>query len=166
MLYLLNKCPINLLKTCIQNLQYLMGQNNHLKMVADIIHTASELDYKISKVLKEFGITHVQFNIIRILERYYPTPLSIGEVKSRIVFSNSDVTRLIDRMEAKGIVSRTVNKENRRKMDVLITLRGLAIAEKIWPSIEDKLDNHYTDIITPSEAKKVSKILNKIRGDD
>lgn len=142
-----------------------MGRDNHLKMVVDIIHTANKLDFKISKVLKEFGITHVQFNILRILKGSYPKPLSVGEVKSRIVFSNSDITRLIDRMETKGIVDRKINIKNRRKMDILITEKGIELANKVWPCIEDKLDRLYEDVVTKSEAKMVSSVLEKIRGD-
>ena len=134
-------------------------------MVVDIIHTANQLDYKISLLLKTFSITHVQFNILKILQGANPQPLSAGQIKERILFSNSDITRLIDRLVKKELVDRIICPNNRRKMDISITKKGTELLNKIEPELSGTLNDFFKNEIKVEDAKLVSETLKKIRAE-
>lgn len=133
------------------------------RMVIDIIHTANWLDERISKVLKSFGITHPQFNILKNIQAAHPEPLSVKEIKDTIMFANSDVTRLVDRLVQKDLLCRDTCLDNRRKMDVRITENGNRTLDKILPALRKTLDNFFEEKLTVEEALNTSEILRRIR---
>lgn len=131
-------------------------------LVVEIMRTSNILDKKISSVLKEVGITHVQFNILRILQSSHPQPITVGHIKSNILFKNSDITRILDRLEFKRLINRVINQNNRRKMDVTITPLGLKLIEKVFPKIEERLEGFYASHISKEECSTVRDVLDKI----
>lgn len=136
---------------------------DYLLMVVEILHTGNWLDSKISKILRQSGITHVQFNILRILEGAQPNTLSVGSVKDRILFSNSDITRLLDRLKDKGLVQRTICETNRRKMDVSITRAGLDLIQFVLPKIEEDLEGFYNEKFSPEEREQLVGYLKRLK---
>ena len=118
----------------------LARNNPYMKMVVSILKAGRIIDYKVSETLKEFGITHIQFNILRILEAEYPKKLSLGEVKKGLLFQTSDVSRLIDRLVNRELIDRAFCPENRRKLEISITEKGLTVIKNSLPKIEKKLD--------------------------
>lgn len=133
------------------------------RMVIDIIHTYNWLDEKISGVLKGYGITHPQFNILKNIQAAHPEPLSVKEIKDSIMFSNSDVTRLVDRLVAKDLLCRDTCPANRRKMDVSITDKGSEMLLAITPELNKELKNYFEEEVGIEEALSTCKILRRIR---
>lgn len=131
-------------------------------MVVEILRTGNWIDKRISKILQKSGITHVQFNILRILEGAHPTPLTVGNIKSKILFSNSDITRLLDRLKNKGLIDRKICENNRRKMDVTITDQGLELIKTVLPQIEDDLDGFFCNKLNCDEKDTLIEGLKKI----
>jgi DNA-binding MarR family transcriptional regulator len=134
-----------------------------MKMVVNLLHAGNVIDYKVSKVLKEYEITHIQFNILRILEAVNPKKLSVGEINDGLLFSTSDVTRLLDRLEKRDLISRELCQENRRKMDISITNKGLAVIAASLPEIEESLDGFYKNRVTEYERDELLRILKKLK---
>lgn len=137
--------------------------DTHRKMIVHILHTANWLDTKISAVLKEVGITHVQFNILKVLEAAHPDPISIGKVKEGVLFANSDMTRLMDRLVNKGLMERNICPDNRRKIDAVITTKGLTLLQLVSPKLANVLDGYYKSKISEEEALLIAKKLKEIR---
>lgn len=133
------------------------------RMVIDIIHTANWLDDRISNVLKGFGITHPQFNILKNIQAAHPEPLSVKEIKETIMFSNSDVTRLVDRMVKKDLLCRDTCPDNRRKMDVSITQNGIEMLDEILPELRKTFGNFFEKEVSKKEALSTSDLLRRIR---
>ncbi len=129
----------------------------------NILYTSAWLDQIYNPIFKSNGLTNSQYNILRILKGSYPEPLSVGEIKDRIMFKQTDITRMIDRLVEKELVSRKLCENNRRKMDVLITSSGIKLLEKVNPEIENAEKEYLTDKISEKEAKEVGKILDIIR---
>lgn len=138
-------------------------KNIHEQLIVDLIHTGNMIEGVISGLLKEAGITSVQYNILRILRGALPEPLTVGEVKNRILYSNSDVTRLIDRLVGKGVVSRKACEENRRRVHVSITGKGLNLLDELAPKIAGSLNNFYSSSVTNEDARHLSAVLRMIR---
>lgn len=135
----------------------------YMKMVVNLLQAGNIIDYKVSKALKEYEVTHIQFNILRILEATFPKKLSVGDINNGLLFSNSDVTRLLDRLEKRELILRTLCPENRRKMDISITNKGLALIAASLPKIEESLDGYYKNRVTEDERDQLLRILKKLK---
>lgn len=141
---------------------YRIQPNVRRKMIVDVIHTANLLDVRISELLKGFALTHSQFNILRILNGVYPDHLAVKEVRNRMVFPNSDTSRLLDRMLAKGLIDRKECPSDRRKSDVSIAKKGVELLQEISPVLDELLGQYFESAISAEEAELVSGVLNRI----
>lgn len=131
------------------------------KAVINLIFTANWLQNKHQDFLKVAGITVQQFNILRILKGQYPKSISATEIKSRMLDKNSDVSRLLDRLVTKQLVTRQVCPNDKRAADITITQDGLAILATL-----DKRQTELDRVLNLSEedAKTLSDLLDKSRG--
>ena len=135
----------------------------YMKMVVAILHAGNIIDHKVSKALKEFEITHIQFNILRILEEVHPKNLSVGDILTGLLFPTSDVTRLLDRLEKRELIFRSLCPDNRRKMDISITDKGLKVIALSLPKIEEELDGYYKNRVTEEERDRLLEILKRLK---
>ncbi|MGJ5820600.1 MarR family winged helix-turn-helix transcriptional regulator [Paludibaculum fermentans] len=92
---------------------------------------ANGLMEDIARLLKGYGLSPVQFNALRILRGARPDALTCGEVGERLITRDPDVTRLLDRMEKLGWVSRYRGVNDRRVVRVVISERGLALLAQL-----------------------------------
>lgn len=137
--------------------------SKQMRMVIDVIHTANWLEEKISGILSGFGITHPQFNILKNIQAAHPEPLSVKEIKESIMFTKSDVTRLIDRLVNKGLLIRNTCPANRRKMDISMTKKGTKMLNDITPEFQKAFGNYVDKEISVADALTTSDILRLIR---
>ena len=114
------------------------------------------------EVLKPFGITHQQYNVLRILMGRKQVPCSGDSIKEVMLDKNPDLTRLLDRLIDRRFVSRKICEENRRKMDISITDKGVVLLDSIGPRLGVK--HKRMKNITDEEATELSRILDKMRG--
>ena len=91
----------------------------------NVHRTAAVLDHVFSEAIKPYGITATQYNVLRILRGAGPGGLCRHEVRDRLVAQVPDVTRLLDRLEAAGLVVRARESEDRRLVTSRITQAGL-----------------------------------------
>jgi DNA-binding MarR family transcriptional regulator len=92
-----------------------------------IERTAAALRHALAEALREFELTPAQLNVLRILRGAGETGLCRHEVGDRLIAQVPDVTRLLDRMEEAGLVTRTRSAEDRRMVRSRITPAGLAL---------------------------------------
>ena len=84
--------------------------STHELLLVEIMRTSHLLHQPIGPVFKRFDLTQSQYNILRILRGAAPESLTAGTIKERMVNPKSDVTRLMDRLVAKGLISRQLKK--------------------------------------------------------
>lgn len=137
-------------------------RNVHHKVAVNLLYTAAWLDDRNKNFFKEYGITNQQFNILRILRGQLPNKISGAEIKNRMLDKNSDVSRLLDRLILKKLITKSQCPNDKRAADVLITEAGLDLLKKI----DGKMDE--TDLavfhLTKTEATQLSDLLDKCRG--
>lgn len=131
------------------------------KMVVNILYTASWIELNNTKFFKQFGITHQQYNILRILRGQYPNPATVNLLINRMLDKMSNASRLVDKLILKGMVQRTTCENDRRKVDVLITQQGLDVLKKIEEIPEYK--KLFSSTLSSSEAKIINELLDKLR---
>ncbi|MDA3860705.1 MAG: MarR family transcriptional regulator [Melioribacteraceae bacterium] len=132
------------------------------KLAVNIFFTHGWLISKHAKTLKKFGITTSQYNILRILRGQHPNTAPISLLKERMLDKMSDASRLVERLRTKGLLSRKICIEDRRRVNVLISKKGLDLLAKL--DEYDKESESYLSKISKSEAKELNTLLDKMRG--
>lgn len=130
--------------------------------VLNISYTQTLIAEKLSDVLKPYDISTEQFNVLRILRGQKDKPVNMGAIQERMIAKTSNTTRLVDKLLAKGLVDRAVCENNRRKIEVTITDKGLKllnIVDKLVDNTEDTLCANLTDL----EQRQLIELLEKIR---
>ena len=135
----------------------------HALAYFNLLKTGSWIEERVKEALKPFNLTHAQLNALHILLEGDPNPVSASEIKKRILVSNPDVTRLLDRLVKKGLVLRETCPDNRRKIDVSLTDSGRELFVKAQLSVKQVLGNFFKDQITEDDAAELRRILHKIR---
>ena len=134
----------------------------YMRMVVHILRAGQIIDHKVSDAIKDLGVTHIQFNILRILEHRMPEKLSLGDIADGLLFRTSDVSRLIDRLVKNGLVKRSICRENRRKLELEITEKGLEVIRLSVPSIDKALNGFYRDQFSDKEGEQLIKLMKRI----
>ena len=94
----------------------------------DLVRTADILSRGAVGVFKAADLSPTQYNVLRIL-RGTPEGLPCGEIASRLITRDPDVTRLLDRMEKRGLIARTRESRDRRMVLARITPEGLTLVD-------------------------------------
>ncbi len=105
--------------------------------VLSIARTAAVLEHSLAQSLKAHGLTLTQYNVLRILRGAGANGLCRNEVGARLVTRVPDVTRLLDRMEDTGLISRERGSEDRRYVTTRITRKGLDLCGKLDKPMHD-----------------------------
>jgi DNA-binding MarR family transcriptional regulator len=132
--------------------------NIHELFMVEIMRTSEIIGHRIANVLKDYELTPPQYNILRIL-RGAEKDLSVGEIKERMLYETSDVSRLLDRLVKKGLANRNICPKNRRKMDVCISKIGLQVLLKLDVDLAQTLNGFYKDVIPEEKALELTKVL-------
>lgn len=135
----------------------------HALAYFNLLKTGSWVEEKVKKALSPHNLTHAQLNALYILFENDPDPVSANELKKKILVSNPDVTRLLDRLVKKGFVIRETCPENRRKIDISLTDPGRKLFVEAHHSAKQSLGEFFKNQITEEEAKELRRILHKIR---
>jgi len=93
----------------------------------NIQRTAEMLWSGVNETFKQVDLTPTQYNVLRILRGAGGQGVSCSEVSERLVTKDSDITRLLDRLETRGLISRGRDKRDRRVITTRITDEGLRL---------------------------------------
>ena len=101
-----------------------------------VMRTAALLEHRLNEVLRPYGITELQYNVLRILRGAGPDGLCGREISARLVSMVPDVSRLLDRMESMKLLRRERDGADRRNVTARITPSGLRVLEEATPKLE------------------------------
>lgn len=127
----------------------------------NILYTAWWLKTVTSKELKEFGLTHEQYNVLRILKGRYPEQLCVKNIACRMIEKNSNVPRIIDRLELKKLVKRATSAEDKRETVITLTQSGITILEATTQRLNKMFDEMM--VLSEQEGAALNKLLEKVR---
>lgn len=137
-------------------------KSEYHKLAVNILYTHGWLVSQLSAVLKPHGLTIAQFNILRILRGQQPQPATISLLQERMLDKMSDTSRLVERLRGKGLVERTADISDRRRVAVRITEHGLALLEEIG-DFEEVLEPLFASF-SLGRATEVNDALDDMRG--
>ena len=128
----------------------------------NLLRTAFTLERRHAAFLEPFGVTPTQYNALRILAGSHPRPLPCRTIGSRMVTPVPDVTRLVRRLEGKGLVRRRRDRLDRRVVAVAITAAGRRRLAAIEAPLADWLETHLGRL-GDRELQRLSRSLERLR---
>lgn len=131
------------------------------KALVNIIYTHNWLSDQMKVLLSEFELTRQQFNVLRILRGQDPNPISTWEIRERMLDRMSDVSRIVDRLEKKGLALRGACSDDKRKVDVCISEKGLDLLTQI-DGRNEAFEKMYAGI-SEEDAKTLNALLDRFR---
>ncbi len=137
-------------------------KDSYNKAVVNLLYTHSYLVSFQSAVLKPQDLSPEQYNVLRILRGQQGKPVTIAAIQDRMLNTMSNASRLVDKLQAKELVKRDECPENRRKVDVLITEKGLRLLEFLEPQIAAL--NKNVIHLGEQEVVLLNELLDKLRG--
>jgi DNA-binding MarR family transcriptional regulator len=127
-----------------------------------ILRTASELSHASDKFLRKFGITQPQYNVLRILRGAGAEGLCRNEISARMVAATPDMSRLLDRMERSGWITRERDENDRRQVSTFITDPGRKLLAMIEGPVNEQT-HRLLQGVKPSDLKMLLDVLAQIR---
>jgi DNA-binding MarR family transcriptional regulator len=127
-----------------------------------LMRTADLVRRAVGDIVEPCGITPQQYNVLRILRGAGENGLPTLEIAERMIEETPGITRLIDRLETKRLVSRKRCKEDRRRVWCRITPEGLALLDKLDGPIRDA-DSLALGSLTSKELTQLVSLLDRAR---
>jgi DNA-binding MarR family transcriptional regulator len=121
-----------------------------------VLRTAALLEHRINEILRPYGITDLQYNVLRILRGARPDGLCGREISERLVSQVPDVSRLLDRMESMQLLRRERNDTDRRHITARITPKGLRMLDETTPKLEEFDRERFGDF----DAERLQQIID------
>ncbi len=123
--------------------------------------TTDQLARRLEPVLRAAEISPTQYNVLRIL-RGAPEGLACSEIGNRMISRDPDITRLLDRLEKRGLVSRCRERRDRRMVLTRISEAGLKLLEQLDGPV---LETHRLLLghLGPEKLRNLLKLLEEAR---
>jgi DNA-binding MarR family transcriptional regulator len=133
------------------------------RAMLNILFTASWIDCMLTRHLRPFGLTHPQYNILRILNGSFPKGLSVLDIKSRMIDRSSNVSRLVEKLRQSNFAERVPHTEDRRMVIVTISETGKKLLADIEKAVFANAANMPGAALSEAEAAELAYLLDKIR---
>ena len=132
------------------------------EVVVEMMRSGNLFSDHISTSLNPFGITLQQFNVLRILRGRNGDAACLESITNDMIHRMSNTSRLVDKLIEKRLVKRAICKENRRKVDIFITKKGLDLLNDIEPTL-DKSEKEITSALSKKEMEQLLQLITKIK---
>jgi len=132
------------------------------KTMLNILYTQNVISEKFNEVLKGHDLSPEQFNVLRILKGQHGNPTNMCVIQERMIAKTSNTTRLVDKLLLKELVTREICPDNRRKMEIAITQKGLDLLTEVNPKV-DKHESLFAENLTSEELEQLNILLEKLR---
>jgi DNA-binding MarR family transcriptional regulator len=137
--------------------------DDHLNAWRGVLNAHARLTTRIEAALAEAGLPQLAwYDVLWALQRSPGKARRMGELADEVTISRSGLTRLVDRIEADGLLERRPAAGDRRAVDVAITPAGTKLLRKMWPVYERVLREEFEAKLTRAEARALSKALAKV----
>ncbi|TBX65179.1 MarR family transcriptional regulator [Flavobacterium silvisoli] len=132
------------------------------RVILNIMYTQNVISDKFNEIMKPYDLSSEQYNVLRILRGQKGKPANMCIIQERMLAKNSNTTRLIDKLLLKDLVTREVCPDNRRKIEVLITQKGLDVLTELDPKV-DEHEMFFAKNLNQEELAQLNHLLEKYR---
>ena len=127
-----------------------------------LLRTADAVKRSLAQVVEPHGITPQQYNVLRILRGAGPDGLPTLTIGERMLEQTPGVTRLVDRLERKGLVARTPCPKDRRRVFCRITEKGLELLTELDEPV-NRWDAQAVSALAPADLASLIGLLDRVR---
>src|SRR5580704_2307924 len=129
-----------------------------------LMRTADALSRNAEALLKPYNLSGTQYNILRILRGAGEKGLACREVGGRLISRDPDMTRLLDRLESRGLIVRAREADDRRVVKTRITAEGLRLLAELDQPVEEA-HRRQLGHLPAKELRQLLDLLKRARGD-
>lgn len=138
---------------------YFEGQNESTKLIHTIGLLWGQINSRLDEILAEYKLNISKYNILMIIKHIGGSDgIQQNEISKRLLVTASNITKLLDKLEKDGLITRNASKNDRRVKLIRITDYGSSLLDKIWP-IYINTNRELLAKIPPAEALNTEKIL-------
>jgi DNA-binding MarR family transcriptional regulator len=127
-----------------------------------LLRTADLLIAPTNEILRGANLSHSQYNVLRILRGAGAEGLPCGEISERMIRRDPDLTRLLDRLETRGLVTRARGKTDRRVVLASITSEGLALLASLDAPVQASVQTILAHV-PKKRLETLIEILEEVR---
>ncbi|MFC1492584.1 MarR family winged helix-turn-helix transcriptional regulator [candidate division KSB1 bacterium] len=138
-------------------------RNEYHKAVVNLKYTGNWISMKTNSILKPYGISNQQYNVLRILRGQHPKPATVNLLIERMLDKSSNASRIVDKLKSKGLADRITSASDRRAVDVFITKKGLEILTSLDSDIIN-VEEGISKNLDNKETIELNRLLDKLRG--
>jgi DNA-binding MarR family transcriptional regulator len=124
--------------------------------------TADTLGQEAEQLLKANSLTGAQYNVLRILRGAEPAGLACSDIGERMISHDPDMTRLLDRMEKRGMITRERQTDDRRVVKTRITSDGLGLLKRLDQPVRELHKRQFRHL-PAARLKTLAELLEEIR---
>ena len=136
--------------------------DNAKKVILNIMYTQNVIQDHFNELIKPYDLSGEQYNVLRILRGQKGKPANMCVIQERMLAKTSNTTRLVDKLLLKDFVTRNVCPDNRRKIEVSITQKGLNVLKELDPKV-DEHEQTFANNLKPEELVFLNQLLEKYR---
>jgi DNA-binding MarR family transcriptional regulator len=126
-----------------------------------LLRTADALSRGAEALVKPYNLSGTQYNILRILRGAGENGLACREVGCRLISRDPDITRLLDRMESRGLIARAREAQDRRVVKTRITAEGLRLLGELDRPVRD-LHRRQFRALPGKQLRQLSNLLDRV----
>ncbi|MGB1243394.1 MAG: MarR family winged helix-turn-helix transcriptional regulator [Chitinophagales bacterium] len=146
-----------------QEIQQQYFKSEHQKVHINLLFTAAWLSQQVTQTLKPYHISWQQFNILRIVKGQHPKSVTVKLLRERMIDKMSNASRLVEKLRQKGLVIRKECPNDRRRVDIILTDKGMQLIEVTSALLDENLEDQLNNV-SIEEAKVLNDLLDRIRG--
>ena len=132
------------------------------QVFVSLLRTGDALARGAEVLLKTMGLSSAQYNVLRILRGAGNEGLACSAIGCRMISRDPDITRLLDRMESRALISRAREEEDRRVVKTRITTEGLRVLGELDAPVQE-LHRRQLHHLRPKELRTLSRLLERAR---
>ncbi len=145
-----------------KEIQQRQFSNEFTKALINVMFTSSWFNHQMLQVLKPYGLSHEQFNILKILRGQSPNPATIKQIAERMIHRDTNVSRMVQKLHSRGLVRRYSCESDRRAVDIYITEPGLDLLRDCSKRVARLILELKS--LNEGEALALNNLLDKMRG--
>ena len=136
---------------------------NEDRLFVAILKSADSLSQEAEHLIKSHNLTMAQYNVLRILRGAEPEGLLCRGISERMISRDPDMTRLLDRMEKRGLITRQRQTDDRRVVKTRITAAGLAALKTLDVPVHEMHKKQFQHM-SATRLKTLSNLLRELQG--
>ena len=137
-------------------------QSTEGEIFVNLQRTADVLAQQVEQLFKAHGLTGPQYNVLRILRGAEPEGLACRAISERMITHDPDMTRLLDRLESRGLIQRERQSDDRRVIKTRITAAGLDLLKTLDLPIRELHKKQFRHV-SAARLKTLAELLKEVR---